>query len=146
VERGPVPDVPESFRELERTSAFSRFIGPIYEARDEQGRLFGFRVRPDHLNLGGVAHGGMIASFADVVLGQYEGRDYDRLTVTIRLVVDFIGVAHFGEWVEGRAHVLRQTRNLVFVDADVTSRGKLIMTAQAVFKVLDRARPVAVGR
>jgi acyl-coenzyme A thioesterase PaaI-like protein len=137
------PDVPPPFRELQKTSAFSRHVGPIYEAADESGRRFGFRVATQHINLGGFAHGGMIATFADVVLGQFEGRDFERLTVTIRLVADFIGTAGLGEWVEGRGRIIRQTRTLVFAEADITCRRRTIMTAQAVFKILDRKPAVS---
>ncbi|MSO64851.1 MAG: PaaI family thioesterase [Alphaproteobacteria bacterium] len=140
---GPQMPPPPGYLPLAPTSAFGRLVGPLYERQDAGGRSFGFRVAEGHINLGGFAHGGMLASFADIVLGLHEGRDFDRLTVTIRLVVDFIGAAQLGDWVEGRVRISRRTRSLTFVEADITARGRVVMTAQAVFKVLERRRSMA---
>ena len=58
-------DVPEGFVVLANRSPYGRLIGPVYEKATPEGRVFGVRIAEKHVNLGGIAHGGMMASFAD---------------------------------------------------------------------------------
>jgi len=131
---------PPEFRLLNKRSAFGVLVGPVFQRDDDEGSLFGFRVQPKHLNLGGVAHGGMLATFADIVLGQFPSREYGRMTVTIRLVMDYLAPAKSGDWVVARPHVTRTTRNLVFAETTLIAGPRSLLTASAVFKTLDRRR------
>lgn len=117
---------------------FSRHVGPIYERRDPDGIVHGFLVTPVHGNLGGITHGGMIATFADTILGRFEKRDYGQTTVTIRLLVDFVGPARIGDWLEGRSRIVRRTRSLVFCDGEITSGRHMVARCSAVFRLLER--------
>ncbi len=93
------------------------------------------------MNLGGFAHGGAMATFADVVLGQFEERDFSTVVVTMRLTVDFIAPAHAGDWVEGRVEVTGKRGDIFFAEAAITCRGRLLARASGVFKALRRKRP-----
>jgi len=133
-------DAPPGFRLLEKRSPFGVLVGPVFQRDDAEGSVFGFRVQPKHHNLGGVAHGGMLATFADIVLGQFPARDFGRMTVTIRLVMDYLAPAKSGDWVEARPTVTRTTRNLVFAETVLVAGPRSLLTASAVFKTLDRRR------
>ena len=132
--------MPPGYRPLARWSPFGRISGPVYESRGPDGRVLGFRVAEKHMNMAGVAHGGAVATFADVVLGQFEGRDYNTVTVTVRLTVDFIAPARVGDWVEGRAKVTGESGDILFAEATITCRGRLLCRASGVFKALPRKR------
>jgi acyl-coenzyme A thioesterase PaaI-like protein len=54
------------------------------------------------------------------------------------MTTDFVGPAHLGDWVEGRANIIRRTRTLVFVEGEVFTRKRLMMTAKGVFRRLGR--------
>ncbi len=140
---------PEGFRLLDKRSPFGVLVGPVYQRDVADGAVFGFRVQPKHLNLGGVTHGGMLATFADIVLGQFPARDFGAVTVTIRLVMDYLAPAKNGDWVEARPIVTRRTRSLVFAETTLIAGPRSLLTASAVFKVLDRRRgpstPAAQG-
>ena len=131
-------DVPEGFVVLANRSPYGRLIGPVYEKATPEGRVFGVRIAEKHVNLGGIAHGGMMASFADVVLGQFESRDYSRVTVTVRMVTDYVAASRLGDWLEGRATVTKETGSMVFVDATIACRSHLVLRASGVFKLLKR--------
>jgi acyl-coenzyme A thioesterase PaaI-like protein len=136
----PVGGIPTGYQPLAKWSAFGRIAGPVYQKRGPDGRVLGFRVAEKHLNLGGVAHGGALATFADIVLGQFEGRDYSTVTVTVRLTVDFIAPARAGDWVEGRVEVTGESGDILFAEATITCRGRLLVRASGVFKALPRKR------
>lgn len=135
-------DPPPNYDLLEKRSPFGILVGPVFQRDDPDGATFGFRVRADHLNLGGVVHGGMLATFADIVLGQFPARDFGQVTVTVRLVMDYLAPAKVGDWVEARPVVTRQTRSLVFAETTLTAGPRALLTASAVFKTLDRRRGV----
>jgi uncharacterized protein (TIGR00369 family) len=137
---------PPGFQLLDKRSPFGILVGPVFQRDDEDGSLFGFRVQPKHHNLGGVAHGGMLATFADIVLGQFPAREYGRITVTIRLVMDYLAPAKSGDWVVGRPHVTRTTRNLIFAETTLIAGPRSLLTASAVFKTLDRRRDPAANK
>ena len=136
---------PPGFHLLDKRSPFGILAGPVFQRDDEDGKLFGFRVQLNHHNLGGVAHGGMLATFADIVLGQFPARDFGKMTVTIRLVMDYIAPAKSGDWVVARPNVTRTTRNLVFAETTLIAGQRSLLTASAVFKTLSRPRdPAAI--
>lgn len=131
---------PEGFVPMTRTSPYGRLVGPVYEKTTPAGKVFGFRVSDKHVNLGGVTHGGMLATFADIVLGQFEARDFNKVTVTVRMVTDFLAPARPGDWVEGTAKLTRETRSFFFVDGVLTCRTRNLLTASAIFKLVNRRR------
>ncbi len=132
--------MPEGFAPMTKTSAYGRLVGPVFEKATPEGRVFGFRVGEKHINRGGVSHGGMLASFADIVLGQFEARDDGKVTVTLRMVTDFLAPAHPGDWVEGTATMTRETKSFFFVDGLITCRSRNLLNASAIFKVVNRRR------
>jgi uncharacterized protein (TIGR00369 family) len=125
---------------MPRRSSYGELIGPVFEKYEDGEKVLGIRVSEKHINMGGIAHGGMLASFADMSLGQFESRDMNQLTVTVRMVVDFISVGRLGDWIEGRSIVTRETKTMVFAEASVTQGAHLIVKASAVFKVLKKRR------
>jgi uncharacterized protein (TIGR00369 family) len=131
---------PSGYHLLDKRSPFGVLVGPVFQRDDPDGAVFGFRVQPKHHNLGGVAHGGMLATFADIVLGQFPARDFGKVTVTIRLVMDYLAPAKSGDWVEARPVVTRTTRNLVFAETILVAGPRSLLTASAVFKTLSRRR------
>lgn len=131
--------VPPGYVLLTRLAPFMAHAGPVYERIDEAGtRSFGFRAADKHGNLGGITHGGMIATFADTILGQFEKRDFGQMTVTVRLVIDYVGPARLGDWIEGRSRVVRRTCTLVFAEGEIFCGRHAVARCSAVFRLLDR--------
>ncbi len=127
---------PPGFRPIDHSS-FCGAIGPIYERRDAPEVHRAFLAEEKHTNAGGVVHGGMMSTFADVLLGQAAWQAAQRPLVTVRLISDFIGPARPGDWVEGRSWVVRLGRTMVFVAGEVSVRGKIIMTVSGNFKPVE---------
>lgn len=119
---------------------YPALIGPFW-ARREPGEVrawrYGFLAEKRHGNLGGVVHGGMLMSFADDVLGMtvWEAAGRKPCT-TVQLSTHFISPARIGEFVEGRAEVLRATRTVVFVRGLLTVGDRTVVSAEGVWKIL----------
>ena len=113
--------------------------GPLY--LKHQGALvqLGFRVEPRHTNPMGNCHGGMLASFADMLLPMSVQRKAPEIghkfLPTVSLQIDYLAPAPLGAWVQGEAEVLRATRNLVFAHGLVSADGVPCLRVSGIFKI-----------
>ena len=96
-----------------------------------------FRVVERHTNAAGIIHGGMLTTFADIVLAQAGLREVGGPIVTVRMVSEFVAAGKLGAWVEGTARVRRRTRTLVFVEGELAASGRVLLTASGVFKIIE---------
>ncbi|HEX5538084.1 MAG TPA: hypothetical protein VFX27_12920, partial [Sphingobium sp.] len=53
---------------------------------------------------------------------------------TVSLSIDFLSAAVEGQWIEGRAEVLRWTPNLGFAQCRFSADGEIALRANAVFR------------
>lgn len=131
------PDIPEGFRPAPIGGPFLAHNGPLY-ARWSGDRLqVGFRVRPHHVNPLGICHGGMMATFADMLLpcvAIYGATGERRFLPTISLQMDYLGPSPLGAWVQGEGEVLRTTSNLLFAQGRVEADGAPVLRVSGIFK------------
>jgi uncharacterized protein (TIGR00369 family) len=130
---------PQGFEPVRSGGEFIEVNGPLWlKAADGKVQL-GMRVEPRHTNGMLICHGGMIASFCDMLMPLAARRLADGLEATflptISLQVDYLASVPVGAWLEGEAQVLRTTRNMVFMQATVTADGELAVRASAILKV-----------
>ena len=131
--------IPSGFLPLPSGSGFIEVNGPLYlRQQGDQVRL-GLRVEPRHVNPMGNLHGGMMASFCDMLIPLTVHRTSEhpgqRFLPTISLQIDYLAPAPLGCWIEGRAELLRATRTLVFAQGLVTADGVPCARASGVFKI-----------
>ncbi len=131
-------EVPEGYQPIRSTQPFGTLVGPIFEKPGDEAVRRGFRVLERHCNQGGIAHGGMMMTFIDVILGTVVWRVTGRPALTVSMKVDFLAPARRGDWVEGTAEVVRATKSLSFVEGALSVAGRRVLTASAVFKTLAR--------
>lgn len=130
--------IPAGFRPAIIGGPFIANNGPLY-GRLENGRLqMAFRVEERHCNPMKICHGGMLATFADMlmpsaVLYQQAGSER-RFLPTISLQVDYLAPAPLGAWVQGQADLLRETRNMIFAQGLVHADGVPCLRVSGVFK------------
>jgi uncharacterized protein (TIGR00369 family) len=131
-------DIPEGFAPFKIAMGFLAANGPLYGKWDGTHLLMGFRVEPRHCNPGQVAHGGMLATFADMLLpiaSRFQGKTDMGFLPTINLACDFLAPAPLGAWVEGRAEIVRMTRNLLFAQGLAAADGEPCLRANGIFKI-----------
>jgi uncharacterized protein (TIGR00369 family) len=133
--------IPEGFEPIESANLFGGRNGPIYEKiLPDGGWVRGFLVEEKHCNKANIVHGGMLMTFADITLSRAVLEVAEPPFVTLRMGCDFVSPAFIGNWVEGRARVTKRGRQIIFLEGQITSRGKTVMSVTSQFKLL-RSRP-----
>ena len=117
---------------------------PETNGHDDARLALGFCVEARHTNGMGVCHGGMMATFCDMLLpittrGVVPGLGNVFLP-TISLQVDYLAPVAIGTWVQGSADVLHITKSLAFARGLVTADGKLVARTSGVLKISRRLR------
>ena len=131
-------DIPAGFRPIEVGGPYMSFNGPLYAKLEPGKLLLGFRVELRHTNPLQICHGGMMASFADMLIpcaSMYQSDMPRRFLPTISLNIDYVGAAPMGAWVQGEAQVLRTTRNMLFGQGLVTADGEVALRVSGIFKM-----------
>jgi uncharacterized protein (TIGR00369 family) len=132
-------EIPTGFRPVAVGGGFIAANGPLYLLHEGAVVKLGFRVEPRHCNPMGMCHGGMLASFADMLLPLSVHRKSSevgrRFLPTVSLQLDYMAPAQLGDWVEGEAEVLRVTRSMVFAQGLVRSNGAIALRCSGVFKI-----------
>ena len=131
---------PAGFEPILSNSAFGWENGPIFEKKVPGGCRRGFRVAERHINAGGMCHGGMMMTFADILLATAVMEVAEPPFVTIRLTTDFIDAAQLGEWVEGEAISSGVEDGVVSVACVMKAAERTVASASGLFKLLGSRR------
>lgn len=121
---------------------FNAWVGPIlgrFDGPTLGPHHFILDVRPEHLNGGGMMHGGMMMTLADVVLGSTVAHAAGGMGSTVSLNCDFLAGIKSGTRVEGEATVSRLTRSVAFVSGRLFSGDRTFLTASGIWKVSPNA-------
>jgi acyl-coenzyme A thioesterase PaaI-like protein len=129
---------PAGFEPHLSAGGFSRHNGPFYQKLDGHDNYRGFYVLERHCNSMGIAHGGLLVSFADALLGMAVYRLSRRAPITVRLTTDFVAAAKMGDWVEGKGTVIHAGDDVIFVSANIYVGDNTVLMAQGVFKAQKR--------
>lgn len=114
---------------------FIELVGPVEHA-DGVTRL---ETDERHANANGTVHGGLLATLCDTAVGaavRAEAGDISA-AATVSLTVDYLAPAEPGEPLEARTEIEKLGGRLAFADCSVTSGGREVVRARAVFSVLD---------
>lgn len=116
---------------------FPQTMGGFWRKSVGDTMLFGLLTDAGHLNRNGSIHGGVVLTLADHALGHtsvHAGQG--RKQATIQLDVQFIAAPRAGDFMVARGTVVKMTRSIVFMRADITVGDKLVATANGVWKIL----------
>jgi uncharacterized protein (TIGR00369 family) len=133
-----MPDIPAGFLPLKLSMGFLEAVGPLYGKWADERLALGFRVEVRHCNPGSVAHGGMLATFADMLLpiaSRFQSKAEMGFLPTVNLTCDYLAPAPLGAWVEGRAEPVKTTKNLLFAQGLATADGLPVLRANGIFKI-----------
>jgi acyl-coenzyme A thioesterase PaaI-like protein len=123
--------------ELYRDEGFIGLVGPFWTREAGGTHLYAFRAETKHHNRRGVVQGGMLMTFADRSMGMtcwYANEKQPQATV--QLDMHFIDAVQIGEFVEAKCKVVRRTRSLIFMSADLVVGNRVVATANGVWKTL----------
>ena len=133
-------EIPQGYQPLELLQGFAEINGPVYwRSEDDGGVCFGMRIEDRHCNPLCKAHGGLIATFLDMVMPlsvRFTVPEFEeRFLLTVTLNIDYLAPVSIGDWLEGRARILRQTKRMLFVDAVLTVGSEITARANTVLRV-----------
>lgn len=118
---------------------FTIHNGPSYRATASGDMRTGLWVLDRHCNGMGFLHGGMMSSFADSALAWAVWSATGKMSVTIRLTLEFMEIAREGEWIEAHPEVSSVDGDFVHVSANIVKEdGSLAARASAVFRTVRR--------
>lgn len=118
---------------------FTIHNGPSYRATASGDTRTGLWVLDRHCNGMGFLHGGMMSAFADSALAWAVWSATGKMSVTIRLTLEFMEIAREGEWIEAHPVVSSVDGDFVHVSANVVKEdGSLVARASAVFRTVRR--------
>lgn len=125
---------------LPQVGPFLGLIGPVLWQPQAPAGLFRFGLGLDerHLNIVGIAHGGLLATFADCALGMAIAMDRRQRgraggMVTANLTLDYLAPGRVGDWVEADVTLLRSGQRLAFAQAMLRVGEAPVLRASAVF-------------
>ena len=122
-------------------TTFNSHVGTLYAKRGAKGTrdefVLGFRVHQHMCNPAGGLHGGMMMTVADLVgtMGGGYLAGLRKFLPTVSMTFDFVAPARVGDWVEGRAELIRQTRTLLFTNIYLTVGDQKILRASSIAKI-----------
>lgn len=137
------PTPPPGFHIFEEYDGpFGELVGPLFATRPPDSLRFAFLPQKHHTNGGGNMHGGMLMMLADQILGMTVRKAIDGArSVTLNLDCDFVASARPGEWLEGEAEIIRQTRSMVFVRGSIRCGENIVLSISGIWKKLNQPRP-----
>jgi uncharacterized protein (TIGR00369 family) len=115
---------------------FETLTGPFYFRTGNDGGIEGaFVPESQHMNGGGIMHGGALMTFADVMLGAlvYIGLN-GQFAVTVTFNSEFVGAGVAGTPVYATGRVVRETNSMVFLQAQLEQNGQAIFAFSSAMK------------
>lgn len=127
---------PEGWVHAQQFDPFEAYLGPYFDRVRDGLREYAFIVDDRHTNAAGIAHGGALMTFADSCLGYSIWDATDRSPcVTISQQTNFLAAAKVGDLITCRPEVMRKTREIIFMRADLRVADATICTATAVWRI-----------
>lgn len=134
---------PPGFEPFPRSSGpWLASLGPLSQRREGDRTILALRVSAAHVNTRGVAHGGMLVTFADSALGIVlaMARTPPQPMATVSLSTDFLDAAREGDLLEAFVEIERMGQRLAFATCLLRAGERRILRASGVFAVVPAGR------
>ena len=111
--------------------------GVLFRTVSDTEYEFKTTINGNHLNAGGITHGGYLSALIDAGAGTAAHRASGNAScVTISLDLKFIGVSKVGDEVTGFTRILKKTSTLIFLFCELRCNDKIITSASGIWKIL----------
>lgn len=131
-----------------RPVGFNAHIGPVrFAPAGDDFWCATLDLEARHMNVGGVCHGGVYMTLADMTMGaaayQAGGR---RPCATIEMQSHFIAAAKCGQVLTAEARLDRIAGGLAFIRCELQAGGRLCLRASGIWKYLSSKTAAAPGQ
>ena len=123
----------------ESKKGFIKNLGGIsFNKINENNYEFKCKVKDMHLNTGGIAHGGFLASIADAGMGTAAHMiSENKRCVTINLEIKFLSAGKLGDDLIGKVQILKKTKTLIFINCIMSNSKEIVSSASGTWKILN---------
>src|SRR5260221_4865655 len=122
-----------------RDEGFMGLVGRFGSRPSGDSYLYAFMAESKHHNRRGVVQGGMLMTFADRSMGMTCWYANERQPqATVQLDMHFIDAVQVGEFVEAKCKVVRRTRSLIFMSAELVVGTRVVATANGGWETLGK--------
>ena len=123
-----VDPVPDGWSLQSHMNTFSGHAGPFYFRDDRSKSGVGFFSKPHHANAGGVIHGGVLMTLADMSLFDICFREHGMFNaVTVTLNSEFLAPGPVGEFIEASGDLVKSGKRMLFARGLITAKGKPLL-------------------
>ena len=126
---------PDGWSMQSHLETFSGQSGPFYfrDAGEEPG--VGFFAEPRHANMGGVLHGGVLLTLADMALWDICKREIGFFKgVTVTMNAEFVGAGPIGGFIEATGEMVKAGGKLMFARGLISADGAPLMSFSGTLK------------
>jgi acyl-coenzyme A thioesterase PaaI-like protein len=122
-------------------SAFVEHVGKVFTKKVTRGdgtveAWAALRIEPHHVNAWNFAHGGVLATMAEIGTAQPSWDAEGPPCVAIDLATQFIGAPRLGDILEVCGTITKRTRSLVFTSARGEVAGEPVFLATSIQKIV----------
>ena len=122
----------------ESKKGFMKHLGGLsFRKIDDNNYEFSGKIQDMHLNTGGIAHGGYLATIADAGMGTAAHMIASgKRCVTINLEIKFLSAGKLGDDLAGKVQILKKTKTLIFVNCIISNSKEIVSSASGTWKIL----------
>ena len=126
-------EAPPGFERLV-SSGFVELLGPVFVSTGDGDPRFRVRVRDEHANTHGLAHGGFLAGLLDAAAGHGSRRVLGEPSAlrTVSTTIDNLATVAIGQWVEVSVTIDHAGRRTAFTSCRVHADDVLVARASVV--------------
>lgn len=129
---------PPGFEPASFAPGFLQLSGPYFVSSEDSHRRLGLRIGDAHANYLGAAHGGVLATFADVALS-FAIHDSERPALNVvssSLTVNFLGAVRTGDWLEASCRIDRKGKRTAYASGEIRRGDEAVMTMTGVYSII----------
>ena len=122
----------------ESKKGFMKHLGGLsFKKIDDDNYEFSGKIQDMHLNTGGIAHGGYLATIADAGMGTAAHMIASgKRCVTINLEIKFLSAGKLGDDLAGKVQILKKTKTLIFINCIISNSKEIVSSASGTWKIL----------
>jgi acyl-coenzyme A thioesterase PaaI-like protein len=114
---------------------FINLVGPLWRRMNGTHPEYAIVGQDKHRNRRGVVQGGLLMTLADRTCGMTARfASGTENTATVQMDTHFVDAARIGDIMISRPRVVRITKSLIFMAAEITVQDRCVVTANGVFK------------
>lgn len=135
----PPDDFPDAYEVSDPLDPHETLTGLFYQRKGGPISDVFLHAEKKHCNTGGVVHGGLLMTMADLALcaACRDGLEGER-AITVSLNAEFLSAGFEGDFIEAKAELTRRGKSMAFARCVISAGDRQLMTASAVTKRVPR--------